>query len=320
MSRSIGHPRENVALGVIVIVVTALTMAFGDALVKSISTDLTLWQIYVLRSLVAIPVAIALLLFGHRSADIRPKSIGWTFLRSMLLMMMWLAFYAALPVLSLPVVAASYYTGPLFITLFSALLIGDPVGYRRWTAIFTGFLGVLVILRPGTDAFSYLTLLPIVSALFYALAAIVTRTKCIEERPLVLSLALNISFLAVGAIASGGVLIWDPTASQAAAYPFLLGHWTMMGDRQWAIILLLAVLIVAISSGVAKAYQSGPPAIIATFDYTYLVFAAFWSFVMFSEVPDALTAIGMLLIAGAGILAVSRPRNARRALAADRSG
>jgi drug/metabolite transporter (DMT)-like permease len=91
-----------------------------------------------------------------------------------------------------------------------------------------------------------------------------------------------------------------------------------MGAREWGVIALLAALIVIISAGVAKAYQSGPPAIIATFDYSYLVFAAFWSFVFFSEPPDALTITGMLLIAGTGLLIVRRPGTARPALAADR--
>jgi drug/metabolite transporter (DMT)-like permease len=227
----------------------------------------------------------------------------------MLLMVMWITFYAALQVQSLPIVGAAYYTGPLFITLLSALIIGEPVGIRRWMAVLIGFVGVLVILRPGTNSFSYVTLLPIVSALFYALAAVVTRTKCLEEGPLVLSLGLNFSFLAVGAIGTAGIAIWNPTALQTAASPFLLGHWFAMGGREWGIIAFLAALIVAVSSGVAKAYQSGPPAIIATFDYAYLVFSAFWSFVFFSDLPNAATIVGMFLIAGAGILAVLRPRN-----------
>jgi drug/metabolite transporter (DMT)-like permease len=302
---------ENATLGAAVMVVTACTMAFGDALVKSISTDFTLSQIYVLRSLVAIPILIILLLLGRPHGAIRRKSIRWTLLRSLLLMMMWLTFYAVLPVLSLPVVAAAYYTGPLFITLLSALLTGERVG-RRWVTIFVGFLGVLVILRPGTDAFSWLTLLPVASALFYGLAAIVTQTRCAGENPLALSLALNVSFLVVGLVAAGVLVLWDPAASQAGAYPFLLGPWTMMGQREWAIIVLLAMLIIATSAGVAKAYQSGPPAVIATFDYTYLVFAGLWSFVFFSETPDVATAAGMLLIAGAGIVAVWRPQTMRR--------
>jgi drug/metabolite transporter (DMT)-like permease len=305
--------KENIALGVVVIVATAFAMAFGDALVKHVSADFTVWQIYVLRSLVAIPVTVALLC-GRRIASIRPKALGWVCLRSALLMVMWLAFYAALPLLSLPVVAAAYYTGPLFITLFSTAVIGEPVGLRRWTAIVLGFVGILAILRPGTEAFSLLTLLPVAAAVAYALAAIVTRARCLDERPLVLSLALNVAFMIVGTIATAVLAVWTPADSQAAAYPFFLGRWTPIGAREGGIILLLAILIVAISAGVAKAYQSGPPAVIGTFDYTYLVFAALWSFVFFSELPDAMTAFGMLLIAGAGILAVSPLREAGRAL------
>jgi drug/metabolite transporter (DMT)-like permease len=313
VSRPTRHGQENVALGIAVIVVTGFTMAFGDALMKHISADFTLPQIFVLRSLLAIPVLLGLLLLRHRPRDIRPRSIGWVFLRSGLLVLMWISFCAALPVLSLPVIAAAYYTGPLFIALLSALLIGEPVGARRWAAILIGFIGVLAILRPGTEAFSFLTLLPIGSALFYALAAVVTRAHCGGERPLVLSLALNISLLAAGALAAGVLAAWDPAASKAAAFPFLLGPWATIGAREWAVIALLAALIVAISVGVAKAYQAGPPAIIATFDYAYLAFATFWSFVFFSELPDAATIAGMLLVAGAGLLVVPRPATAGRA-------
>jgi drug/metabolite transporter (DMT)-like permease len=316
MNQSRHQSPDKVAIGVIVIVATVFTMALGDGLVKRISADFTLWQIYVLRSLVAIPITAAAFVLGRKRVAIRPRSIGWVFLRSMLLMIMWIAFYAALQVQSQPIVGAAYYTGPLFITLLSAFIFGEPVGMRRWMAVLIGFLGVLVILRPGTSSFSYVTLLPIVSALFYALAAILTRTKCREESPLVLTLGLNFSFLAVGIIGTAAIAVWNPTASQAATSPFLLGHWVAMGGRGWGIIAFLAALIVVVSSGVAKAYQSGPPAIIATFDYAYLVFAVFWSFVFFSDLPNVTTILGMFLIAGAGILALLGPPNAGLAPAA----
>jgi drug/metabolite transporter (DMT)-like permease len=299
---------ESIALGVTTIVATALAMSFGDALVKHVSSDFTVWQIYVLRSLLAIPLIVAILRLGPRPARLWPRSAGWAGLRSLLLMLMWLAFYAALSVLSLPVVAAAYYTAPLFITLFSALIAGDAVGTRRWIAILSGFGGVLVILQPGGEAFSWLTLLPILSAVFYALAAIVTRTRCAEERPLVLSLMLNVAFLLTGAIGSAVILLWAPSAGVVAASPFLLGGWSAMEALDWQIIAMLAILIVAISAGVAKAYQCAPPAIVATFDYSYLVFAAGWSFAIFSELPDVPTVAGMILIAGAGLLVLSQSR------------
>lgn len=293
---------QRVALGASTIVATAIAMSFADAVVKYVSSEFTVWQIYVVRSVLAIPLIVALLMLVAPDKRIWPLSPRWAYLRSILLMAMWIAFYAALSILSLPVVAAAYYTAPLFITAFSVLIAGEAIGVRRGMAILIGFAGVLVILRPGTDAFSWLTLLPILSAVFYALAAIVTRTKCREEAPLVLSLALNVSFLVTGAIASTAIALWMPGVNPADASPFLLGRWSAMGIREWGIIAMLAVLIVAVSSGVAKAYQCAPPAIVAIFDYSYLVFAAFWSFAIFSEVPDAPTIIGMILIAAAGCL------------------
>lgn len=297
---------ENIALGVSTIVATTLAMSFADALVKYVSSDFTVWQIYVLRSVLAIPLIVAISKLRPRPLEVMPVSVGWAYLRSLLLIMMWIAFYAALSVLSLPVVAASYYSAPLFITLFSALMVREPVGLKRWIGILIAFMGVLVILRPGTETFSRLTLLPILSAVFYALAAIVTRTRCANERPLALSLALNISFLFTGVIASAVIALWAPATSVVDDNPFLLGHWSAIGVREWQVIAMLAVLIVAVSSGVAKAYQCAPPAIIATFDYTYLVFAAFWSFAIFSDVPDAATIVGMILITGAGLLVIPR--------------
>jgi drug/metabolite transporter (DMT)-like permease len=298
---------DKIALGVSTMVATTLAMSFGDAAVKYVSSDFTVWQLYVLRSVLAIPLIIGALLLGADPRGIAPLSLKWAALRSLLLMLMWIAFYAALSTLSLPVVAAAYYTAPLFITALSAAIVGDPAGPRRWLAILLGFGGVLVIIKPGTDAFSWLTLLPILSAVFYALAAIVTRTKCIDERPLVLSLALNIAFLLTGAISSAAIAWWAPSREIVGINPFLLGRWSAMGVREWEIIAMLAVLIVAISAGVARAYQCAPSAIIATFDYSYLVFAALWSLTIFAEPPGTADIIGMILIAGAGILAVRSP-------------
>jgi drug/metabolite transporter (DMT)-like permease len=298
------HP-QKIALGVSTIVATVGVASFGDAMVKYVSSDFTVWQIYVTRSILAIPLIVAMLALGAGPARILPLSPWWAFLRSMLLMLMWLAFYGALSVLSLPVVAASYYTAPLFITLFSAAIIGETVGLRRWLAILAGFVGVLVILRPGSAAFSWLALLPVLSAAFYALAAVVTRTRCVDEKPLVLSLALNLSFLSTGALISAAIAVWPPPADLADANPFLLARWSSMGVREWGIIAMLACLIVAISAGIAKAYQCAPPTIIATFEYSYLVFVAVWSFIIFSELPDGPTIVGMMFITGAGLAAIA---------------
>jgi drug/metabolite transporter (DMT)-like permease len=142
------------------------------------------------------------------------------------------------------------------------------------------------------------------------------RSKCIDERPLALSMALNIFFLLTGLVASTVIALWAPETTLVNANPFLFGHWSAMGVREWQVIAMLAILIVAVSSGVAKAYQSAPPAIIATFDYSYLAFAAFWSFAIFSDLPDTPTIAGLILITASGLLVIVRPSGHRRSTSA----
>ncbi len=300
---------ENTTLGVALIVGSVFLMTLADALVKLVSADLALWQIYVTRSLVSIPV-LGVLMFW-RGIDLWPKAPGWAYLRAALLVLMWIVYYASLPLLDLSVAAVALYTSPLLIALFSALLIGEPVGPQRWIAILIGFVGVLTILRPGTDASSWFMLLPILGAAFYAVAMVLTRSKCLDETPLTLALALNVSLMAAGLVVTGVLLVLDLTPEASSAYPFVLAPWAGMGAREWGVVSLLGVLIAIYSTGVAKAYQSAAPTIVGTFDYAYLIFAALWGFVLFSETPDTATVTGMALIAAAGILVARPPETAR---------
>lgn len=314
MSIAAGARPERTGFGITMILAATFTMAFQDAVVKVVSADMPLWQLFALRSLIAVPLLVVLHRLLRGAASLRPQVVGWSLLRGALLVLMYVAFYAALPLLNLSLVAAAYYTGPLFIALFAAALLGERVGPRRLFAVAFGFLGVLVILQPGTEGFAWTMLIPIAAAIFYALAAVLTRSRCGDESPLALSLMLNYCFIACGFGMSTLLWLWHPDADQQASYPFLLGAWVPLDARSGGVLLLLAGANVAIHIGLAKAYQSAPPAIIATFDYGYLAFAAAWAYVLLSETPSTTTLIGMAMIAAAGILTAWR--NAARAEAA----
>ena len=297
---------DNVRLAIVAIILAVLAFSFGDAVYKSVSASFSLWQIYVIRSLFALPILICIIKFREPNLSLVPVSIEWTVLRGFLLALAWVALYSALPHLQLAVTAAGYYTAPLFITLFAAPLTGDRVGSRGWFAIALGFIGVLVMLRPHSSGLNPYALLPIVAAILYALAMIMTRTKCRRENPMVLSLALNMTLIVVGASASLFIAIFEPTESLVTANPFLFGDWTPMGTMEWLAVGLLAVLITIGSVGAAIAYQAGPSSVVATFDYFYLVFAVLWGFLLFSEIPDMITVLGIAMIATAGLMAVRR--------------
>jgi drug/metabolite transporter (DMT)-like permease len=228
-------------------------------------------------------------------------------LRSLLLVLMWVAYFAALPFISLPTAAVAFYTAPLFIALLARTATGEFVGPVRWSGIVLGFAGVLVVLRPGTDEFSAAALLPVLAAVLYAAAAIVTRARCAGERALVLALGLNVGLLAAGAVATAALSLVPPPAGVAAGHPFLFGEWALMGGREWALMVLLAALMVAFGTGVAMAYQLAPAALVGTFDYAYVAFAVIWSYLLFAELPDAGAVAGMALIAAAGVLVACAP-------------
>lgn len=291
---------DNLPLAVSTIVFTVFALSLGDALIKFTSGNFVIWQIFVLRSCLVLPVLLVYLALKNPVALRLPPAIGWTAIRSLLLVGMWVSYYLALPHLDLSVAAAAYYTIPLFMTLFSATLIGDTVSRLGWAAVFIGFLGVILILRPQANDFNFYALLPLLAAILYALAMILTRTKCRVVDPIVLSAALNISFILVG----GGAALLISAMAPDQREGFLLAPWASMGGAEWLSMALLASAILIGSVGAAIAYQNGPPAVIGIFDFAYVGFAVIWGLVFFAEVPDGLTLGGIALIVMAGFMSI----------------
>lgn len=296
---------DNLVLAVGTILFTVFALSLGDAVIKQISAGFVIWQIFVLRSVLIIPVLLVVIHFATGHGGLRPKQPLWTALRSAMLVAMWVAYYVSLPHLQLSVAAAAYYTLPLFITLFSAVLAGEKVSRLGWLSVVLGFAGILLILRPSTEAFSAYALLPLVSAMLYALAMILTRTKCRSEHPLTLSLSLNLAFVIVGLGAAFLIEIFAGAGND----DFLVAPWTPMGPGEWLTMALLALATLVGSVGTAIAYQSGPPSIVGTFDFTYVGFAVLWGILFFGETPDAMSVAGMLVIILAGVLSLRQSRS-----------
>ncbi|MEM9241907.1 MAG: DMT family transporter, partial [Pseudomonadota bacterium] len=142
---------QNIVGGVLLIVVTALTISLQDLVFKLFSGELTLWQIFALRGMMAVPV---LILLGSLRQGLRPilsLACGfWPLMRGLCLTMTFLAFYAAIPFLSLSTVGAANYIAPVFVAILSAYVIKEPVSRLGWIGVVLGFAGVVVLLQPGT--------------------------------------------------------------------------------------------------------------------------------------------------------------------------
>jgi drug/metabolite transporter (DMT)-like permease len=312
MTQTTTQANDNLKLAIAAILVGVFALALGDALIKSSSAAFVIWQIFILRSIIAAPLLIFFLkkkTSRHSAGEtsglilrLVPKRLGWTLTRSALLVVMWLIYYIALPKVDLSIAAASFYTLPIFITLFAALFLDERVGVVGWIAVVLAFCGVLLILQPQAEDFNLYVLLPIISAVLYALGMILTRSKCRDERPMVLSLWMNLMFILVGVIASLVIFVLQPTEEIRHSNLFLFGDWSPMDLSAWGDMTILAVALLGGSVGAAIAYQSGPASTIAIFDFGYVAFAIIWGVLLFDEVLDFTTIIGILMIVTGGIL------------------
>lgn len=293
---------DRIAAGIGLILCAVFLLSLADASVKYFSHWMPIWQLFFGVSFLSVPILGVWMVNGIRGGTLVVGSLRWITARSLLLLMMWVAYYAALPLIPLSVAAVAIYTTPLFIALFAACFGNERLTFLGWLVVCLGFVGVATVLQPGTGLFTTAALLPVLGAVFYAIAMVVTRQRCREEHPLVLAFALNVAFLI--AACGGGIVsvLFDDFAAQA---PFLLSSWQPLGWHEVGFISCYAIALVTINTATARAYQLAPAALIGTFDYAYLIFACFWGYWFFNEVPSASTWGGMLLILVAGLM-VSR--------------
>lgn len=314
MSSGVKAYPTSILRGVLLIVVAAFTISIQDIVFKLISSGLTLWQIFTLRGVLAVPILLVASWILMRGSGTHKKIVHaafgkWTILRSVFITTTFLAFYAAIPFLSLSTVGAANYIAPIFVALLSAYVIKEPVGLFGWLGVFLGFTGVIILLQPGSDAFSPWVFLPIIGAVFYALGHITTRTKCQNVPLAAMTLSLNLVMLLAG-LSVSLLLIWfQPQGKIVESYPYIFGMWSGMGITDWLVIVLLAGFAIGIGMLLAGAYQTAPPSIVSIFEYSYLIFVAVWDIIFFDITPTLSSVTGMILIVVAGLLVLYRKSN-----------
>ena len=297
-------------------VLALFMLGFQDSIVKLTSDTVSLWQFQMIRAAINLTLLILLTRIVWGTHCPWPKRVWAVAMRSVFLAGAMLCFFAGVPFLNLADIAAGLYVFPLFVALLSSVLLGEKVGPRRIAAIIIGFTGTLLILKPGTDGFQLVSLMPVGAALCYAGTILTTRRLCREESPVTLSFGVGITFLVVGV--AGTVLftfLMEP--SGVADWPYLLTGWH---DVAWWVVGLIATcscLNLTANMMLARAYQSAEASWLAPFDYSFIVFATFWGYVFWRHVPDALTFLGMVMIAGAGAGVAWREKIAAERAAAE---
>jgi drug/metabolite transporter (DMT)-like permease len=269
-------------------------------MVKLISDHVSIWQLYLARAIIVLGLLSGLVGAFRPLSGIKLVNPFWAALRSVFMGGAFVLFYLAMPFVSLSQAAAAFFTGPLFITLLSAVFTGERIGPRRIVALLLGFAGVLVIIQPWGDGLQLALLLPLAAAISYALAIVITRARCVEDSAVALSLVQNVVFAQIGLAALIILDITAPSESRVAGYPFLFAGWGPAPLLVWAMIMATAVTHMIGAIILTRVYQTSDSSRIAPLEYSYLAIVPVLDLVIWRVVPSGTTILGMILIALAG--------------------
>ena len=276
-------------------------MCFVDATAKWLGQTYAPVQIVFFQYLFGmIPVAVLVWRSGG-IASLKTRRPFAHALRAILLFVTVLLFFSALQGLPLAEVIAITFTAPLFATALSRPLLGEAVGLRRWSAVVVGFVGALIMVRPGTEAFRAEALLALTSAFTFALVVLLTRGLTRTET--------NVAVVTYTTVIAGLV-----------GLPFAILAWQTPGAGDLG---LLALVGIGGGSGaylLVVAYRNAPVAVVAPFEYTKLIWGSIFGWMLFRDAPEPAVWIGAAIVAAAGAYITRREltlaRRERQAAAA----
>ncbi len=204
-------------------------------------------------------------------------------------------FISAVKFVPLADAVAVSFVAPFLVTAMGALLLGERVGPRRWTAVFVGFVGTLIVIRPGMGVMHPAVLLVLVAATAFAARQVVSRHLASSDR--------TITTVAYTALASVLALSFP--------LPFL---WTAPeADWQWALLFGMAMFAALGELLIIKSLEIAQAAVLAPMHYSLIIWGTFWGWLVFDQLPDLWTWIGAIIIVATGFYLINRERKMAKA-------
>lgn len=292
--------------GIGFVLLGVILFSVQDVIVKQISGNYPVHEIVWFRSVVALLLLLIAVRFSGNWAQLRTKRLGKQMVRGFLMLLSYITYYLAIAALPLADAIALYFVAPLFVTVLSLLILRERIGQRQWLALACGFVGMLVILRPGTSVFQPIALMSLLAALTYAGSIILNRQLAATESGMNLAIYATLVYLVVTALVG---LVWGRGVAIESHHPslqFLARAWILPTFTD-AVLISITGLIAAIGFfALAQAYRLAEATTVAPFEYVMLLMGVIWGFVFWHEVPDFFAVVGMLLVVSSGIILLPR--------------
>lgn len=298
MPSSFGAGTPRAIEGISSAVIGMAFFVVQDGMMKSMLENYSVWQLIVTRGIMAILVMVPMIWWlGYPHRLITPL---WPLhlLRAFLLATGFAAFYGAFPFMGLAAVSTLFFSAPLIIALLAVVWLRESIGPHRVAALGVGFVGVLIAMNPTGDSFSWVALMPLTCAVFYAIAQILARR--IGDRETTLTTALYTLVFSGLLIVPFGWLV-NVIAPVPAEHSHLQFHWVLPAGWEIGHLALLGAVGLAGYFALTRAYQVTSASLVAPFDYVYLPLASIMAYMLWDEVPAPATLTGMVLITLSGL-------------------
>ena len=277
--------------GIGLMLLSIFMFSFGDALGKFIVATYSVGQLLWLRACAALLV-LAPMIWRHRAAFVHLERPRLQLLRVALSTLEVAAFFLATVYLPLADVVTYYLACPIFVTALSAIVLREHVGWRRWSAVLIGFCGVLIALHPSAQTVSWPAMIALGGSLSFAVLMLITRS--LRATPdIVLASSQFMGTFALGALMS----------------PF---GWVAPGVGSLGLFAAAGCISVCALLCVNRSLKLAPASVVVPYQYSMIVWAVMFGYLVFGDVPQPATIAGAAIIIGAGLYIFLRERKLGR--------
>jgi drug/metabolite transporter (DMT)-like permease len=277
--------------GIVLMLAAMAVVPLMDGVAKHLSATFPVLQVVWARYFFHLLILLPLVLWRHGAAALLLRNPWLQLLRGGFLLGSTILFFAAIAVMPIADALALVFVAPLVVTALSPLFLGERVGPRRWTAVSVGFVGVLVIVRPGVSAFHPGMLLALGAGTVYAFYSLATRKLSGSAPPLV-------------------TLVYTALMGAMVMSAVVPAVWTPPGARDFLWMALMGALAAGGHFLVIKSFEHAEASLLAPLGYSEIVMATIVGYLIFGDFPDAWTWAGIVIVIASGVYVSMRERRA----------
>lgn len=296
-------PVSRTFQGILCVIAGMVLFVGQDLLMKGMLTTYPVWMLIFVRSVVALFTLLPLVLWLGAPHRIFTPLWPWYLARAVLFAGGFAMFYAAFPFMGLAEVTTLFFAAPLMTATLAAVFLQEKIGIHRVLALLVGFLGVVIAVNPTGGNFGWISILPVMTALTYAISQTIVRKIGEQDTSLVIGLyTISLSGVVIVPI---GFLVTQFIDITPQLYHLRMS-WPVPALDGLGMLALLGGIGTVAYTLVSRAYQIASASVIAPFDYSYLPLAALFGYLVWGEVPHFTTFVGMVLIVSSGMYTAYR--------------